>query len=165
MAQNESIILWDTFQKVRDLTKWYFSLLKEVDGRQEWEVNGEKLNSPLWMASHLVWAENFLTIVGTGGEGLDLAWLDHYRLGGDGSIHDEKHDMRTALEALKQVHEKAAMHVASLSDEKLDAPNALGFGFGGLKTNRILIQHAVRHEAMHTGHLSWLCKINKVKTV
>jgi hypothetical protein len=47
----------------------------------------------------------------------------------------------------------------------MEAENVLGFGFGGIKTNRMMVIHAIRHEAMHTGHLSWLCKINKVESV
>jgi uncharacterized damage-inducible protein DinB len=165
MAQSEAVVIWDTFQKVRDLTKWYFSLLKGADARQQLEINGEKLNSALWLASHLAWAENFLAIQGTGGEGVDIPWLDHYKIASDGTIHSEQHDMRAALDALKAVHEKATAHVSGLTDEKLEAPNMMGFGFGGISTSRILIQHLIRHEAMHTGHLSWLCKMNKIKRV
>jgi hypothetical protein len=165
MANNESAILWDTYQKTRDLTRWYLSLLKEVDPLQQWEVNGTNLNNTLWLASHIAWAENFLALQGTGGKAADIAWLEHYKIGSDGSIHDPGHNMHAALEAIKTIHEQATAHVLSLTDETLDADNALGFGFGGIKTNRVLIQHAIRHEAMHTGHLSWLCKINKIESV
>ncbi len=165
MAKNEAVVLWDTFQKVRDLTKWYFSLLKGVDSRVKYEANGATLNSPLWLASHLAWSENFLMIKGTGGEGAAIDWLDHYKIASDGTIHSDTHDIKTALDALKLVHEKAAAHVQSLADEKLDEQNPFGFAFGGVSTNRILIQHAIRHEAMHTGHLSWLCKLNKIQSI
>ena len=69
------------------------------------------------------------------------------------------------MAAMKEVHEKAMAHVLTLSDEEMEAENFIGFGFGGVKTNRIMVNHAIRHEAMHTGHLSWLCKINKVESV
>ena len=165
MANNEAKILADTYQKVRDLTKWYFSLLKPVDPYQHWEVNGVRLNNMIWLASHITWAENSLILKGTGGKGEDIHWLEHYNISSDGSLHDKAHDMKTILAALKTVHEKAMEHVLTISDEKMDEPNVFGFGFGGITTNRILIQHAIRHEAMHTGHLSWLCKINKIQSV
>ena len=165
MANNEAKILADTFQKVRDLTKWYFSLLKPVDPYRHWEVNGTRLNNMIWLASHITWAENSLLLKGTGGQGIDIHWLEHYNISSSGSLHDAAHDMKAILEALKTVHEKAMEHLLTISNEKMDEQNVFGFGFGGVSTNRILIQHAIRHEAMHTGHLSWLCKINKIESV
>ncbi len=165
MSKNESAVLWDTFQKTRDLTKWYLSLLKEADPVKRWEVNGTSVNSALWLASHIAWSENFLAFKGTGGKGVDIAWLDHYKLGADGSLHDDAHTMRAALDAIKTIHEQTSAHVLALTDEQLDANNVFGLGFGGQSTNRVLLQHLIRHEAMHTGHLSWLTKFNKVESV
>jgi hypothetical protein len=165
MANNEAKVLADMFQKVRDLTKWYFSLLKPVDPYKHWEVNGTRLNNLIWLASHLVWAENSLILKGTGGEGVDISWLDHYNIKSDGSLHHAQHDMKTILDALKLVHEKSMNHLLTITDEQMGSNNAFGMGFGGETTNRILIQHAIRHEAMHTGHLSWLCRINKIDSI
>jgi len=165
MPNTEAKILADTFQKVRDLTRWYFSLLKEADPNHTWEINGTRLNSILWVASHVAWAENNLILEGTGGKGVEIDWLPHYNIRSTGAIHDAKHDMKAALNGLKLVHEKAMEHLLSLSDEAMEMENIAGIAFGKDKTNRILIQHAIRHEAMHTGHLSWLCKINGIKTI
>lgn len=165
MASSEPAILWDTYQKTRDLTKWYLSKLKEVDVHKQWEVNGVKLNSILWLTTHIAWAENMLILQGTRGPAVELAWLEHYRIGADGSAHEADHTMREALDAVKLVHERAAAHVLSLSEEQLNTENAHGFGFGGDKSYRMLIQHAIRHEGIHAGHLSWLCKINKVDSI
>lgn len=163
-AYAEARTLADAYQKVRDLTRWYFSLLKEVDAHKQWEVNGAKLNSVLWLASHITWAENTLLLEGTGGTPLDIPWLHHYRINSNGAIHHAEHNMKNVLATLKEVHEKAMAHVLTLSTAKLDEENPLGFGFGGIKTNRVMVQHAIRHEAMHTGHLSWLCKIYHIQT-
>lgn len=163
--QSEAALLADTFQKVRDLTRWYFSLLKNTDPHKVWEINGQKLNSTVWIAAHLTWAEDFLLVKSTGGAGSNLSWLDHYKLGGDGSLHDASVDMKTILAHFNEGHEKAMAHLVSLSNEAMDEENLLGFGFGGVKTKRMMIQHCIRHEAMHTGHLSWLCKINGIQTV
>jgi hypothetical protein len=165
MANKEALILADTFQKTRDLTRWYLSLLKESDSSKRWEINGTRLNSILWLASHLTWAENFLILKGTGGEPVAIEWIENYNISSSGDLHHAEHNMKTVMAAMKEVHEKASAHLATVSDEKMEEENALGFGFGGLKTNRILVQHAIRHEAQHVGHLSWLCKINKIETV
>ena len=165
MLNKEALILSDTYQKTRDLTRWYLSLLKEVDAYKQWEVNGTRLNSVIWLASHITWAENFLILKGTGGQPVELDWLDNYNIKSSGVMHDAGHNMKTVMAALKEVHEKTMAHVLTLSDEKMEEENVLGFGFGGIKTNRMLVTHAIRHEAMHTGHLSWLCRINKIPTV
>ncbi len=165
MLNKEALILSDTYQKTRDLTRWYLSLLKEVDAYKQWEVNGTRLNSVIWLASHITWAENFLVLKGTGGQPVELDWLDSYNIKSSGDLHDAGHNMKTVMATLKEVHEKTMAHVLTLSDEKMEEENVLGFGFGGIKTNRMLVTHAIRHEAMHTGHLSWLCKINKVESV
>lgn len=165
MSNKEALILSDTFQKTRDLTRWYLSLLKESDPYMRWEINGTRLNSIIWLASHITWAENFLILRGTGGEPVTIDWLDHYNIKSTGDVHHANHDMKIVMATMKEVHEKTMAHVITLSDETMDAENIHGFGFGGIKTNRILVQHAIRHEAMHTGHLSWLCKINKAETI
>ncbi|MCW5908252.1 MAG: DinB family protein [Chitinophagales bacterium] len=162
---SQAILLADTFQKVRDLTKWYLSLLKQVDPYKKWEVNGVEINSVAWLAAHITWAENFLILSGTGGAPVKADWLNHYQLGCDGSLHTPQPEMKMILDTLKEVHIQATEHLLGLSDEKLNEPNPHNFAFGGINTNRILIQHAIRHEAMHTGHLSWLCKINKIESV
>jgi uncharacterized damage-inducible protein DinB len=165
MSNKEANVLSDTFQKTRDLTRWYLSLLKEVDPYKHWEVNGTRLNSVIWLASHITWAENFLILTGTGGQPVELDWLDSYNIKSSGDLHHNDHNMKIVMAAMKEVHEKAMAHVITLSDEEMEAENVLGFGFGGIKTNRMMVIHAIRHEAMHTGHLSWLCKINKVESV
>jgi hypothetical protein len=162
---NQAILLAETLQKVRDLTRWYFSLLKHADPYRVWEINGVKLNSIAWLAAHITWAENFLILEGTGGKPFEIDWLNHYRLGCNGSLHEEKPDMKVILDLLKNVHTRAHTHILTLSNEILETPNPLNVAFGTDNTYRMLIQHAIRHEAMHTGHLSWLCKINGLSSV
>jgi hypothetical protein len=165
MSNKEAVLLADTFQKTRDLTRWYLGLLKETDAHKQWEVNGVRLNSIIWLASHMVWAENFLLLKGIGGHPVPVDWVEHYNIKSAGTVHHAEHNMKNVMATLKEVHEKAMAHVLTITDEQMGADNTAGFDFGGVKTNRMLIQHAIRHEAQHTGHLSWLCKINKIQTV
>ncbi|HRG89236.1 MAG TPA: hypothetical protein PLW44_09470, partial [Chitinophagales bacterium] len=99
------------------------------------------------------------------GQGSGINWLEHYKLGSDGTLHTEKPDMKELITLLKEGYSKATEHLLTLTDEKMAMENSLGFGFGSDKTNRMMIQHCIRHEAMHTGHLSWLCSINGLATV
>lgn len=157
--------LTDTFEKVRTLTRWYLSLLKPADPYRVWEVNHQPLNSVAWLTAHLIWAEDFLLVRSTGGLGSDIPWLNHYSLKSDGSLHEAKPDMKMLLTHLKTGHEKAMAHLQTLTDVQLNESNSSGVGFGGENTNRMVIQHSIRHEAMHTGHLSWLCKINGISSI
>lgn len=158
-------LLAQTLQKVRDLTMWYLGMLKTSDPYQEFEVNGVKLNSIYWLTAHIAWAENMLVLEMCGGETVGVEWLKHYALGCDGSLHTDKPDMKEAIGALKEIHAKSIELLHQLPDEKLEEINKREFGFGGDKSVRMMIQHCIRHEAMHTGHLSWLCKINGIKAI
>ncbi len=164
--KSEANILADAFESVRTLTKWYISKMKEVDMYKEFEVEGKKLNSAYWLVAHLIWAENFLLLECLGSNGADIPWLGQF------SIKSKMPESRAGLpeikemlDAWKTVHAKAMEHVRSLPDELLDTENPLGIGFGDDKTHRMMIQHAIRHEALHTGHLSWICKLYGIKTV
>ncbi|MBP7389655.1 MAG: DinB family protein [Chitinophagales bacterium] len=161
----QGTIFANMHSKVRDLTRWYISLLKNVDPYIQHEVNGVKLNSVYWLVAHLTWAENMLILKATGASPLDISWLDHYSLGCDGTLHTQQPDMKEILNLFKEVHELTQNHLQVITDELIEKPNLIGFGFGGDTTNRMMIQHCIRHEAMHTGHLSWLCKIHAIETV
>lgn len=162
---NEIQQLADTFEKVRTLTRWYLSLLKPADPYRVWEVNKQSLNSVAWLTAHLVWAEDFLIVRSTGGQAAEIPWLNHYSLKSDGSLHEPQPDMKMLLTHLKEGHEKALAHLHTLSDKQLAETNLSGVSFGGDSTYRMVIQHCIRHEAMHTGHLSWLCKINGISSI
>lgn len=158
-------LLAQTLQKVRDLTMWYIGMLKLSDPYKEFEVNGVKLNSVYWLTAHLAWAENMLVLEMCGKDSVKADWLNHYALGSDGTLHTEKPDMKETIHLLKEIHAESMELLTNLPDEKLEEINKREFGFGGDKTVRMMIQHCIRHEAMHTGHLSWLCKINGVKAI
>ena len=165
MSHIESKALADTFQKTRDLTKWYLSLLKEIAPELQPQLNAQKLNSIYWLTAHLVWAENFLIIKATGGNGVEIPWLEHYKLGSDGSLHDARGDFKSLLSDMKMVHEASMAHLLTLDDETLHQPNPVGFAFGTDNTNRMMIMHAIRHEGTHVGQLGWLCKLHGVKAI
>lgn len=156
-------LLADTLDKARGLTKWYLSLLRDTDMKYTFELNGQKLNSPLWIAAHLAWAENMLILQATNGKSFEIDWLEKATLG---SPHDTSllPNTKEVLSTLKNIHEASMSHLTSLNDASLDEPNSTGISFD-TNTKRSVIQHAIRHEATHAGHLSWICKLNGISTI
>jgi hypothetical protein len=163
MNNKEVLALADMLDMTRGLTRWYMSFLKNVDMKQRFELSGIELNSPLWIAAHLVWAENMLVLQSTGGTPLNIAWLAQFQLG---SEYDNNNlpEVKDALDSMKAVHEASLAHIRSLTDEQLNEPNLSGISFGA-NTKRNVLQHAIRHEGTHAGHLGWICKLHGIQTV
>jgi hypothetical protein len=163
MNNKEAIALADMLDMARQLTRWYLSLLKNTDMKHRFELNGIQLNSPLWIAAHLVWAENMLVLHSTGGNPVSISWLDRFQLGAE---YDESSlpNVKDVLDSMKAVHHCSIQHIRSLSDNQLDEPNHSGISFGA-NTKRNILQHAIRHESIHAGHLGWICKLHGIKTV
>jgi uncharacterized damage-inducible protein DinB len=163
MAKTESRILAEAFESVRNLTKFYLSKINPEDLDIEMTSGEVKFNSPLWIAAHLAWAQEFLMLEGLGGKVTGIEWLNEY---GFGSKPDEIKSKKTFDEimlTLDSVHEKAMNHVKSLTDSQLDEKNPIGANFGGKDTKRAVLIHAVRHEPMHAGQLSWFLKSRGIK--
>ncbi len=160
---NQATLLADTLDFTRNLNKWYLSLLKETDMKQRFEVNGIQLNSAIWIVAHLTWAENFLVLQSTGGEADTTEWLTHFQLGSSYRI-DMLPDTKEVIQTMKRIHEKSLFHIQSLTDAQLDEPTLTGVSFGA-DTKRRVIQHAIRHEGTHSGHLGWLCKLQGIKAI
>ena len=152
-------------QKTRDITLMYFKLLRNTDLQRTFEINGIKLNSPFWIMAHLAVTENFLLNRSTGGPVIKIPWARQFGMGSEHSLPEACPPLDEVLETLATVHKSAMDHVASLSDDLLDQPNTSGFEFLGEKTYRSVMEHAIRHEGTHSGHLGWLCKLNGIKTI
>ena len=164
--RTEANILADTYESVRILTRWYLAKMKDVDMHKVFEVDGKKLNSAYWIAAHLTWSEQFLLLLALGAKPLDFPWLDQFRIGSN--LQEDKSGLpavKDILDAWKEIHMAAMTHVRSLPDEALNNDNPSGFGFGDDKSYRMMIHHAIRHESIHAGHLSWLCKLHGIQTV
>ena len=164
--KTEANFLADAFESTRQLSKWYLSKLKDVDMRLQFTSNGITLNSAYWLVGHLVWAENFLLLKCLGGKPIEAPWLEEFALGSK-LTDDEKRlpEVKEILDKWKEVHAAAMQHVRSLPDEILSQDNPLGMGFGGDNSYRMILHHAIRHEGIHAGQLSWLCKLHHVQTI
>lgn len=160
MDKTESQILAEVYKNVRRLSKFYLSNLSKIDINKRIESDGIKFNSAYWIAAHLVWTEHSLILNGISGEDMNIDWLNDYAYGSDPDKIKNKPPIEEILKQMDEVHSKAISIIEGLSKEQLDEDNLFGESFGGSKSKRNLLIHAIRHEPMHIGQLSWILKSN-----
>lgn len=151
-TRTEANILADTYENARTLTRWYLARLKEVDMHKVFEAEGKKLNSAYWITAHLAWSEQFMLLLALGGKPLDIHWMEQFRIGS--KYPDDitaLPPIKQILDAWKEIHVAAMAHVRSLPDDMMNRDNPAGFGFGGDNSYRMMIHHAILHEAVHAG--------------
>ena len=158
----EAKVLSEMLDKTRAMTRWYISKMKDVDMHRTFEVEGKTLNSAFWITAHLAVTENWLTLTATNGSPVDIPWRKQFSMGSEIPKPEDCPPIKEVLDKMKEVHAAAMEHISSLTDEQLAQPNAKGWDFGGTETVKGIIQHAIRHEGTHTGHLSWLCKLHGI---
>ncbi len=154
-----------TYQQTRNLSMYYMSLLKETDPYKVFSIDDKALNSLHWIVCHLCWAEAFLTVKSSGGAIDTKDWFEKYAFGTIVPAKEEGPGFEEALDTLKANHLKCIAYMESMTEADLDKDNVLGMAFGKEKSIATMLMHAIRHEGTHAGHLSWLCKLNGVKTV
>ncbi len=154
-----------TLDVTRNLTRWYFSRMKEVDMHHRFELDDKKFNSPMWELCHITWAENMLVLSSCGGPVIDVPWQDQFTFGSKPEDIKNFPDIKNALGYFKQVHQTCMDFLNDMPDSALDEQNLTGIGFGEETTKRTAIIHAIRHEGSHCGHLGLLCKMYSIKTV
>lgn len=163
MSNEKTQTLIQTYQMARNLSNYYISKMDGINIHKIYEVNGVKMNSAYWILAHLVWTEHFLIIEGIGGESMGIEWLNDY---GFGSVPDEIKNQPSIEEVRKrfeEVHSKAMEILDSMTDELMEAENNIEANFGGSKDKFHVLMHAIRHEPMHIGQLSWILKVNGIK--
>ena len=157
--KTEVQILLDAFESVRNLSKFYLSNLDPNKVHERIEVNGIKLNSAYWLVTHLAWTERFLIIQGIGGREMEDHWLDEYGFGSNPDEIKTKPEFTEILKLFDNVHAKSVDVLKSTNDKQLDELNNIKATFGGKNDKRAVLKHAIRHEPMHIGQLSWILKI------
>lgn len=162
--KSEASVLLSVYENVRGLTKFFISNLGDTDINQVFEINGIKLNSIHWLITHLAWTENELILKAVGNDDINLPWLEEYGFGSVPAEIKTRPDLESVLETLDSIHERAVSIISGLSEEDLDSDNHLDFSFAGSKCKRNLIIHAIRHEPMHIGQLTWAMELSGNKT-
>jgi hypothetical protein len=161
----EAQILARQLDKSRELSKWYLSLMKDCDHNKTFTFEKKTFNSIIWEIGHLTMSENFLGMYLTYGPSVKISWAKEFGMGSDNTAKENYPSFSKVLVSFKSVHDSTVNHIASLTDEDLDKPTKIEFNVAGIKTVRDAVIHVIRHESIHTGHLSWLCKMHGVKSV
>jgi len=161
----ECNILADTFESVRSLTKRFLSMVDESQINDTPILNGIELNSPYWITAHLAWAESFLIYNALGGDTKKYDWLNEYGFGTKPANIKTRPPYTEVMQVFDEVHINSMAHLRGLDDSFLNVKNKFGMTFSGKDDNRIVVHHAIRHEPMHVGQLTWFMKSRGLPTV
>jgi len=162
MQKTESQILAEVLNQTRNIGKYYMGRLKTVDPLKEFEVDGKKFNCVQWVMSHIVWAEYMLILQSLNGPQPDIPWLQKFDQGSNSSPQPDWPSLPEVYTTMQEVHDVAMSFLSALDDKILDEPYYLKVS-DWHTDKRHAIMHAIRHEGMHIGHLSWLCKLHGIK--
>lgn len=165
MACNESVILADMLDKARSLTLLYLKYLEGVDKTQSFTIGDFQTNNIHWIAAHLAWAEDNLILRGIGDQRMDVPWFDHFRLGSEKPSETAYPSWNDTLDVLYRTHRRSLEVLRALPDQALDAQNHINLKFGADGSKRIVVQHCIRHESAHCGHLGWLLRMHGRKLI
>lgn len=157
-------VLIETIESVHGMVVWYSSFLKDTDKDKCFEINGKKLNSLYWLVAHIANTEDELLMKALGQKGHQYKWLSEYTFGSAQNIEGQV-SYKELVAIAKQIHIDCINFLKTLSDEDLENDNVLNISFGNSKSFKTIIMHHIRHEGVHAGHLSLLCKLNGIKTV
>ena len=161
---SETKFLVHAVEKAREYTQYYLSKLLDQDPHRRFVCEGVELNTLYWLVAHIAVTQNGLLLMATGGPFEKFSWAKHFGRGGAGLPPAECPPFAEVLDTFQGIHSTAVAHIAHLPAEALEGPNLTGIGIIG-NTVRDVIIHSVRHEGLHTGHLSWLCKLYGIKTM
>ena len=160
--KTEAQVLAEMLGSTREFTKWYLSILKDVDVYKIFELEGKKFNPVIWEIGHLANSENFLGTYLTRGNSLKFDWAPLFGMGVTPPSKEDYPDYKEIWSTFNMVHTNTMNHISSLTDEQLRAPSRIEFAM--VKDVRGAIQHCIRHEGTHIGHLGWLAKMHSIKT-
>ena len=165
MNNPDSLLLAKTLHSTRQLTGFYLKHAEGLDVQKRFTIGNFETNSIHWIVAHLAWGENFLILKGVGNQPMEVKWLEHFKIGSPYPAESAFPDFKETVQTFNQVHDLAVEIVKNLSAEGLQQPNHTKLEFGGGNSNEALLRHAIRHEGMHAGLLSWLLRMHGVKKI
>jgi hypothetical protein len=166
MIFNECQTLSSIIDDTRKLTLSFLSQLEDSNGfYNDFKLDDKHLNSAFWIMAHLSVTQNFLLLRSTGGETVKIPYARQFGMGAVPPSREECPPLEEVRGIFNLVHEKSVKLIQNHEPSQLNQINKRGFVFVGEDSIRSVIVHAIRHENMHSGHLSWLCKLNGLKTI
>lgn len=162
---SKSKLLAEITDNTRDLAYFYLNKLNEKDWFVEPEANGKKINSVAWTLCHMSWAQNHLILKACSDQAFPTAWLDLFGIGSTPPSLEKYPEIGDIKNEMLAIHNKSIEVLNDFDDEELLKPNNTSLKFKKGDSKLHVIHHHIRHEAMHIGHLSILCKLLDVKTI
>lgn len=162
---SRSKLLAEITDNTRDLAYFYLSKLDEKDWFIEPEANGKKINSVAWTLCHMTWAQNHLILKGCSDQAVSNSWLDMFAIGSTPPPFEKYPVLDEIKNEMKTIHQKSIEVLSNMDDDELMKPNNTSIKFKRGDAKLQIINHHIRHEAMHIGHLSILCKLLDAKTI
>lgn len=148
----------NAMNSVRNLSKSFLSMVDENDLHRCIEINGKTFNSPYWITAHLAWSEGLMLLTALGKDPKKHEWLNEYGFGTNPLEIKTRPPYNEALKVLDDVHNMSMENLNNMYDYELDEKNVMNMTFDGKKDKRISILHAIRHEPMHIGQITWFLK-------
>jgi len=130
-------------------------MLKDVDVYKIFELEGKKFNPVIWEIGQGTYL--------TGGKGLKFDWAPLFGIGVIPPSKENYPAYKEIWSTFNEVHKNTMNHISSLTDEQLATPSRMDFAM--VTDIRGTIQHCLRHEGTHIGHLGWLANMHAIKTV
>jgi len=165
MDNTISQIIAEQLDNSRELTRYYLSKLKGADVYKGFICNDKKLNPIIWEIGHLAVSQNWLVLYLGNGNPEKIEWGKLFALGSTPPKKEDYPPYEEIWNTFKSVHEKSIKHVASLNDEVLNSAPRKEIPFIRNNDLKNLFMHSIRHEGIHAGHLSWLCKLHGIQTI
>lgn len=161
----EAHFLADMMRHAHDITQSHIRKLESVDLHKRFNVEGKELNSAYWLFAHMTVSQNWLILRGTNGPFQKFSWAKLFNLGTKPPPIEDCPPFEEVKSKLEEIQRLSLEHVSALDENALGSPHNAMMQLPGSNTMREIIKFQVRHESMHNGQLSWLCKLHGIKTL
>lgn len=161
----ESEYLAGLVNNTRVLAYFYIEKMENCNWYQRFSIDGEQINSVAWNLAHMAWAQNYLILVATGNNTVNIKWFDLFKIGSPPAPIELYPNKQDILSAFENVHQLALYQINQMKEEQFDEPNLINLKFKNGNSQRLAIHHHLRHEGTHIGQLSILAKLHGVKTI
>ncbi len=161
----EAHFLADMMRHAHDMTQSNVRKLENVDLHRRFNADGKELNSAYWLFAHMTVSQNWLVLRGTNGPFQKFSWAKLFNLGTTPPPIEECLPFDEVKAKLEEIQQLSVQHVETLDEAALSLPHNAIMQLPGGNTMRDVIKHHIRHESMHNGQLSWLCKLHGIKTI
>ncbi len=162
---SEAQFLADMMRHSHELTRSHLRKLESVDLHKRFEVEGYQLNSAYWLFAHMTVSQNWLILRGTLGHFQKFSWAKLFTIGSVPPPIEVCPPFDEVVAKMEEVDRLSVEHVANLDETALGSPHHAMLQLPYGNTVRDIIKFHVRHESMHNGQLSWLCKLHGIKTI